>query len=158
MNNNRNYVTENINLKQQIIDLKNANNDKAETIKAMKQELIEYNQLRDRFKILYEENQELKREIVIKKDLITRWVDMCFAKNKENQELKDKLSKFEKPILYMCRTRESKNYERMRLIELAAKLNVPIILEDIETLKEKQKFENDSKHKIEYLEKEVIEE
>ena len=61
-NSNRDYATENINLKQQVIDLKVANKDKAETIKAMKQELLEYSQLRDRFKVLYEENQKLKKE------------------------------------------------------------------------------------------------
>ena len=59
---------------------------------------------------------------------------------KENQELKDKLSNFEKPILYMCGSRESRNYARMRLIKLASMLNVPIILEDTETLNEKQKL------------------
>lgn len=58
--NNKNYITENLNLKQQVINLKVANKDKAETIKAMKQELLEYNQLRDRFKILYEENQDFR--------------------------------------------------------------------------------------------------
>lgn len=51
------------NLKQQVIDLKVANKDKAETIKAMKQELLEYNQLRDRFKVLYDENQKLKKAL-----------------------------------------------------------------------------------------------
>lgn len=56
---------------------------------------------------------------------------------KENEELKNKLSNFEKPILYMCRARASKDFERMRLITLASMLNVPIILEDTETLKEK---------------------
>ena len=61
-NSNRDYATENINLKQQVIDLKVANKDKAETIKAMKQELLEYSQLRDRFKVLYEENQKLKKD------------------------------------------------------------------------------------------------
>lgn len=62
MSRNRDYATENINLIQQVINLKVANKDKAETIKAMKQELLEYSQLRDRFKVLYEENQELKTE------------------------------------------------------------------------------------------------
>ena len=59
---------------------------------------------------------------------------------KENQELKDKLSQFEKPILYMCRARASKDFERMRLIELSTMLNVPIILEDAETLGENKKL------------------
>ena len=67
MKNNRDYATENINLKQQVIDLKVANKDKAETIKAMKQELLEYNQLRDRFKVLYEENEKRKNAIKILK-------------------------------------------------------------------------------------------
>lgn len=58
---NRDYATENINLRQQIIDLKVANKDKAETIKSMKQELIEYSKLRDRFKVLYEENKKYKQ-------------------------------------------------------------------------------------------------
>ena len=68
MNSNRNYVTENINLRQQIIDLKNANKDKYECIKSLEKEVMEYNDLRKRFKILYEENQKLKKAIEILKD------------------------------------------------------------------------------------------
>ena len=68
MKSNRNYVTENINLKQQVIALKVANKDKYETIKSMKQELLEYNQLRNRFKVLYEENEKLKKVIDVLKN------------------------------------------------------------------------------------------
>ena len=65
MNSNRDYATENINLKQQIIDLKVANRDKAETIKSMKQELLEYSNLRDRFKVLYQKNEKIKKALEI---------------------------------------------------------------------------------------------
>ena len=58
---NRDYATENINLRQQIIDLEVANKDKAERIKSMNKELLEYSELRKRFKILYEENQKYKQ-------------------------------------------------------------------------------------------------
>ena len=60
---------------------------------------------------------------------------------KENQELKEKISKFEKPILYMCRDRRSRELERLRLLELVNTYNVPILLNDFETVKELEKIE-----------------
>lgn len=68
MKSNKNYVTENINLKQQVIVLKTANKDKALTIQSMKQELLEYSKLRERFKVLYKENEKLKKAIEILKE------------------------------------------------------------------------------------------
>ena len=90
-NSNRDYATENINLKQQVIDLKVANKDKAETIKAMKQELLEYSQLRDRFKVLYEENQELKNFIktLIDKGLIPHFINLPKCINYKIEVIKD---------------------------------------------------------------------
>lgn len=51
-----------VRLKQQIIDLKTANKDKYEHIKAMEKEILEYSNLREKYKLLYQENQELKRK------------------------------------------------------------------------------------------------
>lgn len=73
-------------------------------------------------------------------DTLNQTLDYFEQLEKENQELKEKISKFEKPILYMCRDRRSRELERLRLLELANTYNVPILLNDFETVKELEKL------------------
>lgn len=72
--------------------------------------------------------------------IILKALDRLELLEKENQELKEKISKFEKPILYMCRDRRSRELERLRLLELVNTYNVPILLNDFETVKELEKL------------------
>ena len=99
-NSNRDYATENINLKQQVINLKVSNKDKAETIKAMKQELLEYSQLRDRFKVLYEENQELKEQLKINETLSNAFEKQAFKVVEENEKLKKEIAELKDQVAY----------------------------------------------------------
>lgn len=73
--------------------------------------------------------------------IILKALDRLELLEKENQELKEKISKFEKPILYMCRDRRSRELEILRLLELVNTYNVPILLNDFETVKELEKIE-----------------
>ena len=106
-NSNRDYATENINLKQQVIDLKVANKDKDETIKAMKQELLEYNQLRDRFKVLYEENQKLKKDYNLLDTTMESDDRIICELLKENEKLKKVLEILKN--LFEFEIKQSKN-------------------------------------------------
>ena len=107
-NSNRDYATENINLKQQVIDLKVANKDKAETIKAMKQELLEYSQLRDRFKVLYEENQKLKKNYNLLDTTMESDDRIINSLLKENEKLKKAIAIL-KDILNLNVTQDKHN-------------------------------------------------
>ena len=106
-NSNRDYATENINLKQQVIDLKVANKDKAETIKAMKQELLEYSQLRDRFKVLYEENQKLHKDYNLLDTTMESDDRIICELLKENEKLKKVLEILKN--LFEFEIKQSKN-------------------------------------------------
>lgn len=72
--------------------------------------------------------------------IVKEALDRLELLEKENQDLKEKISKFEKPILYMCRDRRSRELERLRLLELVNTYNVPILLNDFETVKELEKL------------------
>ena len=97
----------------------------------------DYNTIKQDLEVLEWLKEDNKEQV----ELVGKLLNKNNQLEKENKELKDKLSKLENPILYMCRSRASKDFEKMRLIGLATMLNVPIILEDTETLKEKQKLE-----------------
>lgn len=107
-NSNRDYATENINLKQQITNLKVANKDKAETIKSMKQELLEYSQLRDRFKVLYEENQKLKKDYNLLDTTMESDDRIICELLKENEKLKKAIAIL-KDILNLNVTQDKHN-------------------------------------------------
>ena len=72
--------------------------------------------------------------------IILKALDRLELLEKENKEQQEKISKFEKPILYMCLTRQSRELERLRLLELVNTYNVPILLNDFETVKELEKL------------------
>lgn len=116
---NRDYATENINLRQQIIDLKVANKDKAETIKSMKQELIEYSKLRDRFKVLYEENKKYKQltnELGCPPDVVFKAIEygiVIIGDLEENGDMTLWLDK--KPLIVLIG--EKRDFEEPRLIK-----------------------------------------
>lgn len=79
-----------VRLKQQIIDLKVANKDKYEHIKAMEKEIIKYNYFRKDYKLLYEENKKLKedKKVLIKNADCCMWKD-CINITKENEKFKN---------------------------------------------------------------------
>lgn len=91
----------------------------------------------DHLEQLEKENQEIEKLYLNENK---HWCETIDSLRKENQELKEKISKFEKPILYMCRDRQSRELQRLRLLELANKFNVPILLNDFETVKELEKL------------------
>lgn len=99
------------NLKQQVIALKVANKDKAETIKAIKQELLEYSQLRDRFKILYEENNKFKKAIKILKKIVSIPLEDDFAKVKIDKETKKETHYYALSIKYLI---DEQEYELLK--------------------------------------------
>ena len=78
--------------------------------------------------------------LTVEFNVVKNALDRLELLEKENQELKEKISKFEKPILYMCRDRRSRELERLRLLELVNTYNVPILLNDFETVKELEKL------------------
>ena len=78
--------------------------------------------------------------LTVEFNVVKKALDYFEQLKKENQELKEKISKFEKPILYMCRDRRSRELERLRLLELVNTYNVPILLNDFETVKELEKL------------------
>ena len=78
--------------------------------------------------------------LTVEFNVVKKALDRLEQLEKENQELKEKISKFEKPILYMCRDRRSRELERLRLLELVNTYNVPILLNDFETVKELEKL------------------
>ena len=79
--------------------------------------------------------------LTVEFNVVKNALDRLESLEKENQELKEKISRFEKPILYMCRDRRSRELERLRLLELVNTYNVPILLNDFETVKELEKIE-----------------
>lgn len=78
--------------------------------------------------------------LTVEFNVVKKALDRLEQLENENQELKEKISKFEKPILYMCRDRRSRELERLRLLELVNTYNVPILLNDFETVKELEKL------------------
>lgn len=111
--------------------------EKQELYKQIKQLEKENQELRNKLNINFEDCADELCEALTQRDKL---YDENLELQKENQELKEKISKFEKPILYMCRDRRSRELERLRLLELVNTYNVPILLNDFETVKELEKL------------------
>lgn len=106
-----------VRLKQQIIDLKNANKDKDERIRAMKKEILEYSNLRKKYELLYQENQELKRKYESHDFLYQNEVSKNGALAGKIFEKDLKIKKLEKAIEVIMKWRRDQIYDLIQNLE-----------------------------------------